>query len=112
MNNDSTMKADAERFGECSVGIIIQNLYGERLGDFHGSYINGRFKVNIRGNTMNDYDAIVNITEDSFMNLCTGKQTPEYAFGTGGIRVEGKIAYKIAVVGIGIGELLYDVLKD
>jgi putative sterol carrier protein len=112
MNNDITMREDAERFGDCSVGIVIKNLYGERLGDFHGSYVNGSFKVNIRGNTKTDYDAIVTITEDAFMNLCTGKITPEYAFGTNGIHVEGRIAYKLAVVGIGVGELLYSVLKD
>lgn len=111
MNSDQTMREDAERFGDCSVGIIIKDLYG-RLGDFHGSYINGSFKVNARGQTGTEYDAIVTITEDSFMNLCTGKITPEYAFGVGGVHVEGRIAYKLAVVGIGVGELLYNVLKD
>ena len=111
MNNDQTMREDAERFGDCNVAIVIKDLYG-RLGDFHGTYTNGNFKVNARKQTNTKYDAIVTITEDSFMNLCTGKQTPEYAFGVGGIHVEGRIAYKLAVVGIGIGELLYSVLKD
>ena len=111
MNKDATMREDADRFGDCIVGIVIKDLYG-RLGDFHGSYINGTFKVNARSQNIDKYDAIVTITEDSFMNLCTGRQTPEYAFGVGGIHVEGKIAYKLAVVGIGVGELLYDVLKD
>ena len=111
MNNDIAMREDAERFGECSVAIIIKGLYG-RLGDFHVSYIGGSFRVNIREKTNVEYDAIVTITEDAFMNLCTGKITPEYAFGTNGVRVDGKIAYKLAVVGIGIGELLYSVLKD
>lgn len=111
MNNDETMKDDAERFGECSVAIIIRSLYG-RLGDFHGSFVNGKFKVNIREQNSTNFDSVVTITEDAFMNLCSKQTTPEYEYGTGGIRVEGKNAYKIIVVGIGIGELLYGVLKD
>lgn len=111
MNTDKTMQEDAERFGECSVAIIIEGLYGS-LGDFHGSYTNNKFKVNIRKQSTANFDAVVTIDEDSFMNLCTGKVTPEYAFGTGGIRVDGRKAYQMMVIGIGIGDLLYNVLRD
>lgn len=111
MNIDQTMREDAERFGDCNVAIVIKDLYG-RLGDFHGSYMNGNFKVNMREQTNVEYDAVVTITEDSFMKICTGTQTPEYACGIGGIRVDGRKAYQMLVVGIGVGDLLYNVLKD
>ena len=111
MNSDTTMKEDAERFGDCNIAIVIKDLYG-RLGDFHGSYTNGNFKVNTREQKNVDYDAIVTITEDSFMKVCTGSQTPEYACGTGGIRVDGRKAYQMMVIGIGVGDLLYNVLHD
>lgn len=111
MNSDVTMREDAERFGECSIAIVVKDLYG-RLGDFHGSYINGSFGVNARGHDIAGYDAVVTISEDTFMKLCTGQINPEYAYGIGGIHVEGKSAYKLIVVGIGIGDLLYGVLKE
>lgn len=111
MNNDESMREDAERFGECKVAFTIKGLYGKLLGDFHGSYINGAFKVNIRESDI-DYDATVTVTEDAFMGLCTGQITPEYAYGTGGICVEGRSAYKLMVVGIAIGSLIYNVLKE
>lgn len=111
LNNDPKANADAERFGECRVAIVIKELYGKRLGDFHGSYTNGGFKVNIREQDHDNYDAVVTITEDAFMSLCTGKMTPEYAHGVGGIRVTGESAYKLMVVGIAVGDLIYNVLK-
>lgn len=111
MNNDIAMREDAERFGDCNVAIVIKDLYG-RLGDFHGSYMSGSFKVNMREQVNVNYDAIVTITEDSFMKICTGQQTPEFACGVGGIRVDGKKAYQMMVIGIGVGDLLYNVLKD
>lgn len=111
MNSDVTMREDAERFGECNIAIIVKDLYG-RLGDFHGSYTGGNFKVNMREQKNVDYDAVVTITEESFMKICTGSQTPEYACGVGGIRVDGRKAYQMMVIGIGVGDLLYNVLSD
>lgn len=111
MNDDKTLREDAERFGKCDVAIVIKGLYG-RLGDFHGSYIDGKFAVNIREKKNVEYDAIVTISENAFMEICTGQQTPEYACGTGGIRVDGRKAYQMMVIGIGVGDLLYNVLGD
>lgn len=120
LNNDPKMKEDAERFGKCDVGVVIGNMYGERLGDFHGVYTNGEFVVIDKikdvllgkpSPNMDEYDAVVTITEDAFMNMCTGAMTPVYAQGIGGIRVDGDSAYKIIVVGIAVGDMIYNVLK-
>jgi len=111
LNDDPKAKEDAERFGECKIAIVIKELYGKRLGDFHGSYIDGSFKVDMRKQNIDNYDAVVTVTEDAFMGLCTGNITPEYAFGTGGIRTEGAIAYRLMVVGLAVGDLIYNVLK-
>lgn len=110
MNADDHLKQDANNFGECSIGIVIKDFFG-RLGDFNGSYIDGNF--NIRRSLDNEkFDAIVVVTEDAFMNLYKGTINPEYALGTGGITVTGRHAYKMMVVGLGVGELLYDLMND
>jgi hypothetical protein len=67
LNDDPNAKNDAENFGECAVGIVIKDLFG-RLGDFHGVYTGGKFRL--RRKLDNDkMDAVVTITEDAFMQL-------------------------------------------
>jgi len=111
MNNNDKMKEDAERFGHCNIGIVITDFYG-RLGDFHGSYSDGKFSINLMKQSSDNYDAVVTISENAFMSLCRGLITPTFAYGVGEIQVTGRLAYKLMVVGIAVGELLYDVLND
>ena len=61
---------------------------------------------------MENYDAVVTVTENAFMGLCTGSMNPSYACGTGGVTVTGEKAYQMLVVGLSVSELLYGVLQE